>query len=80
MTITKCCIINWASSRENLLLLPANSEGTDQRDHPPMSHKRTSSDWLKLAITVMSTSDELNFAQERSTSGFVSADRQLKID
>ena len=28
----------------------------------------------------MSTSDELNLAQDRSTSGFVSAARQLKID
>ena len=29
---------------------------------------------------LMSTSDELNLAQDMSTSGFVSADRQLKID
>ena len=28
----------------------------------------------------MSTSDELNLAKDRSTSGFVSADRQQKID
>ena len=29
---------------------------------------------------MMSTSDELNLAQDRSISGFVSAGRQLKID
>ena len=38
----------------------------------------TSFHWIWQIL--MYTSDELNLAQDRSTSGFVSADRQLNIN